>query len=175
MANAQWILEVALLLLLAATLFHALRLERALGVLKRDRAVLEELVQGFNESTRLAESGIEKLRLAADGAGRQMARQTESAQKLRDELGFLTERADRLAERLEMAVRSARMFADTAALPPAAVSSGDARDLPPVSRTQPQESVGAMPSLFDPAMADQAPRLRSQAERDLLRVLRTAR
>ena len=52
MEGAQVLLEVALVLLLAATLFHALRLERALGVLKRDRAVLEDLVAGFNESTR---------------------------------------------------------------------------------------------------------------------------
>ena len=68
MGNAQWLLESALLILLAATLVHAIRLERALGVLKRDRAVLEELVEGFNESTRQAESGIERLRSAADGA-----------------------------------------------------------------------------------------------------------
>jgi hypothetical protein len=31
MGNAQWLLELALLLLLAATLFHAMRLERALA------------------------------------------------------------------------------------------------------------------------------------------------
>ena len=33
----EWILELGLVALLAATLFHAVRLERALGVLKRDR------------------------------------------------------------------------------------------------------------------------------------------
>jgi hypothetical protein len=112
MQGAQWVLEAVLVLLLAATLFHALRLERALGVLKRDRAVLEELVEGFNESTRQAETGIERLRHAADGAGRQMARQIETAQRLRDDLAFLADRSDRLAERLEGAVRTARMVAD---------------------------------------------------------------
>ena len=42
----EWVLEIVLVLMLAATLFHALRLERALGVLKRDRTQLEELVAG---------------------------------------------------------------------------------------------------------------------------------
>ena len=55
MGGMQLVLEVVLLGLLAATLFHAMRLERALGVLKRDRATLEALVSGFNESTRQAE------------------------------------------------------------------------------------------------------------------------
>ena len=51
----EWILELVLAVLLLATLFQALRLERALGVLKRDRGELESLVAGFNASTRQAE------------------------------------------------------------------------------------------------------------------------
>jgi hypothetical protein len=156
MGNAQILLEAALVLLLAATLFHALRLERALGVLKRDRAVLEALVAGFNDSTRQAEIGVERLRSASEGAGRQIARQIEQAQRLRDDLGFLTERGDKLAERLEGGVRSARMLADQSAM--AAV---------------PAASVAAAPAGAAPEAA--GPKLRSEAERDLLRALRAAR
>src|SRR5271168_4373387 len=116
MGNAQLLLELALVLLLGTTLFHAVRLERALGVLKRDRAVLEDLVAGFNDSTRQAEAGVERLRAATDGAGRQIARQIEQAQRLRDDLAFLSERGERLAERLEGAVRTARMAGDHAAM-----------------------------------------------------------
>ena len=72
MAGMEWTLEIVLVVLLAATLFQAVRLERALGVLKRDRAALEDLVLHFNASTRQAESGIERLRAAADGAGREI-------------------------------------------------------------------------------------------------------
>ena len=160
MGNAQWLLELALLILLAATLVHAIRLERALGVLKRDRAVLEELVEGFNESTRQAESGIERLRGAADGAGRQMARQIEVGQRLRDDLTFLADRSDKLAERLEYAVRSARMFGDGLALAPAMPAPAPAM-APPVAEPVPDSAP--------------APVLRSQAERELMRALRTAR
>lgn len=150
MGSAQFLLEGTLVLLLGATLFHALRLERALGVLKRDRAVLEALVAGFNDSTRQAEVGVERLRAASEGAGRQIARQIEQAQRLRDDLSFLTERGDKLAERLEGNVRSARMFSDQAAMAAAAPLSGAARD-------------------------DGGQKLRSEAERDLLRALRAAR
>jgi hypothetical protein len=181
MQGAQWFLEAVLVLLLAATLFHALRLERALGVLKRDRAVLEELVEGFNESTRQAETGIERLRHAADGAGRQMARQIETAQRLRDDLAFLADRSDRLAERLESAVRSARMVGDSAVLPSAQAA---ATATPPVPAEPPPILsaplfVAAVPAAQTPlAVASEEepqPRLRSQAERDLLRALRGAR
>ena len=60
----EWILDLALVILLTATLFHAVRLERALGVLKRDRVALEALVESFNTSTHAAESGIRGLRVA---------------------------------------------------------------------------------------------------------------
>jgi hypothetical protein len=110
----QWALDVVLIVLLAATLFHALRLERALGVLKRDRAALEALVAGFNASTQQAEHGIERLHAAADGAGRQVARQGEAAAAVKDDLAFLMERGEALADRLVGAVRTARARAQEA-------------------------------------------------------------
>ena len=108
MPGMEWTVEIILVALLAATLYQALRLERALGVLKRDRASLESLVVGFNTSTTQAESGIQQLRAAADGTGRQIETQLARSTSLKDDLVFLTERADRLADRLETLVRSAR-------------------------------------------------------------------
>jgi hypothetical protein len=187
MENAQFLLEGALVLLLGATLFHAVRLERALGVLKRDRAVLEALVAGFNESTRAAEAGVERLRGATDGAGRQIARQIEQAQRLRDDLGFLTDRGDRLAERLESGVRAARMVADQQpAMTPHAGFHGAARaDRAPAAHAPPAHMPAehVLPARDEPAAAPvyaapepaAGPRLRSEAERDLLRALRAAR
>jgi ABC-type transporter Mla subunit MlaD len=149
-----WILELGLTILLAATLFHAVRLERALRVLKRDRASLEELVAGFNTSTRQAEQGIEQLRNATDGAGQQIARQIDGARTLTDDLTFLTERGERIADRLETLIRAAR--------PLAAVEA---------PRQAVPDPVRAVVAESDPA----DPRVRSQAERDLLKALRMAR
>jgi len=194
MPGASSLLDGVLIILLAVTLFHALRLERALGVLKRDRGVLEALVEGFNDSTRQAEAGIERLRVATDGAGRQIARQIETAQRLRDDLNFLGERGDRLAERLERVVRTARMHADQ--LAPVEVPAPMAVPLAAVSHVsagQGQFAGGGLALVEDEVLVEQrsvkpggesaksvndaqaTSRPRSQSERDLLRALRGGR
>jgi hypothetical protein len=147
MTGMEWALEALVVLLLAATLVQSVRLERALGVLRRDRAALEALVAEFNASTQHAEAGIDRLRATADGAGRQIARHIDTATRLKDDLAFITDRGDRLADRLDALVRAGRPLA---ADPPRAVA------MPDADHPEPQ-------------------RLRSQAERDLLKALRMAR
>jgi hypothetical protein len=65
-------------------------------------------VLDFNASTHQAESGIQRLRAAADGTGRQIEAQLSRSVSLKDDLAFLTERGDRLADRLDLLVRNAR-------------------------------------------------------------------
>jgi hypothetical protein len=115
----EWALELVLVGLLVVTLFHAIRLERALVRLRRDRASLENLVTGFAASTQQAESGIQRLRSAADGTGRQLETQLAKSISLKDDLAFLTERGDRLADRLEALVREARPLAREREIRPA--------------------------------------------------------
>lgn len=158
MSSSEWMLEILLMILLAATMFHAFRLERALGVLRRDRAALEGLVAGFNDSTRQAEGGIERLRAAADGAGRQIARHVDQARGLKSDLEFLTSRGEKIANQLEILVRSGRL--------------GDA---PPDLPAEVQPPVLASGLSGRGSSTDSAPRLRSQAEKDLLRALRSTR
>jgi hypothetical protein len=175
----QLVLDLALIGLLGATLFHALRLERALGVLKRDRAALEELVASFNSSTRLAEQGIERLRTTADGAGRQISRQIERAAGLKDDLVFLCERGERLADRLEIQVRAGRTIAPEPSFEaPSPFLLTASRE--PVRDERSLAQVGAEPVAINLNAAtaggeEPYPRLRSQAERDLLKALRMPR
>lgn len=116
----EWTLEIVLSGLLLATLIQALRLERALGVLKRDRAALEALVNGFNISTAQAESSVQRLRAAADGAGRQLDAQVTKSVALKDDLSFLTDRGEKMADRLERLIKSARPLAPEQKPAPAA-------------------------------------------------------
>jgi hypothetical protein len=172
----EWLLEIVLVLLLAATLFHALRLERALGVLKRDRAALEALIAEFNASTQAAEQGVERLHNAAEGAGRQIARHTEAGTRLKDDLVFLTERGGKLADRLDHLVRAARGLDLPDTRPPA--PEPQSWQPPPPTRPSPAPqflSTAAAEPPPEPAPEEPAPRLRSQAERDLLRALRLTR
>lgn len=205
----EWLLDIVLVLLLTLTLIHALRLERALGVLQRDRTALEELIGRFNASTRQAEHGVEQLREAAEGAGRQIARQMEAGATLKDDLVFLVERGERLADRLDGVVRAARPFARDADRTgresagsnedrPSRESGGVTRRREPASFADSQavsrqwdepgwrEPPGSDQAAkivaqseaartASPGLAQPAPRVRSQAERDLLNALRAVR
>jgi hypothetical protein len=156
MAAMEWIFELVLIVLLGATLFQAIRLERALGVLKRDRTSLEALVLDFNASTHQAESGIQRLRAAADGTGRQIEAQLSRSVSLKDDLAFLTERGDRLADRLDLLVRNAR----------------------PLTQDRGGQDRGGQDAITDEQSGASAGFARNgvhPAERDLLRALRMAR
>lgn len=161
----EQVLDLALIVLLVATLFHALRLERALGVLKRDRAALEGLVASFQSSTQAAEQGIERLRGAADGTGRTLSRQMERGAGLKEDLVFLCERAERLADRLDAAVRAYR---------PAMPDRTHLLSPPSPPRTEPVEP-SRLRGLVRHEPQDvqtETQRHRSQAERELLRALK---
>jgi hypothetical protein len=156
MAAMEWIFELVLIVLLGATLFQAIRLERALGVLKRDRTSLEALVLDFNASTHQAESGIQRLRAAADGTGRQIEAQLSRSVSLKDDLAFLTERGDRLADRLDLLVRNAR----------------------PLTQDRGGQDRGGQDAITDEQSGAPAGFARNgvhPAERELLRALRMAR
>jgi len=95
------VLELVLAGLLLATFLQALRLERALSAVKRDRGALETLIASFKDSTRHAEAGIQKLRIMADGTARRIDTQIAAATELKQELSILSERGERVAERLD--------------------------------------------------------------------------
>jgi hypothetical protein len=127
MAHLDWLLQAVLVLAIVVALPVAIRLERALTALRRDRAQLADSAQGFASATREAETAIARLRAAAEGAGRGMAEQVQTAAALRDDLRFLCERAGQLADRLEAALRTAR---------PGAPEAEPARATPPVPRAR---------------------------------------
>lgn len=143
----EWGLQVALLVLLGAAIPFAIRLERALREIRKDRAAMETSAQGLSEAAAAAESAILRLRATAELAGRQVQERVTTAEPLRDDLRFLIERAENLADRLEGLVRSGR----------------------PMASPEPPPTPPATRPLREPP-SDAGP-LRSQAERDLLRAL----
>jgi hypothetical protein len=148
------VLDVIIALLLAATIVYALVLNRRLGILRRNGEELAKLIARFNEATLRAESSIPKLRKAAEEAGQALQERVEKAQSLRDDLAFMIERADTMATKLETGVRNART---------------EAR---PTSR--PMRPVIAATS-GSALQEDDALDERSEAERELLRALQSAR
>jgi hypothetical protein len=157
--SLQISIELGLVLLLGATLLRAWRLERALGQLRRDRGALDALVAGFRAATESAEQSVARLRQAATETGRDLARRIEHAGSLREDLRFLTQRAEAVADRLEHVVRDARGTAAPAMALATAAPAPRAETSRPLAHAQPEDS----------------DRPRSAAERDLLRALKLVR
>jgi hypothetical protein len=166
------LLDVIIIVLLAATIVYAVMLNSRLAQLRDNRDDLARLVAAFNDATARAESGIPKLRRATEDAGMALQERVEKAQTLRDDLAFMIERADSMAGKLENSVRQAREEARPAAPAPAMPQVAPAR-APRAAKAEPAPApppVEPAPSLADP-MDDE----RSEAERELLRALQAVR
>jgi len=108
MGLAEWLLQIVVVGLLGLALPYVLRLERELRALRRDRAALDGSAAGLAEATRMAEAASLRLRAAAEASGRQVAEKLAVAEPLRDDLRYLVECAEALADRLDGQIRATR-------------------------------------------------------------------
>lgn len=107
-------LDLIVALLLVATIGYAIRLDRRLRTVRRERADLERVATNFEAAIGRAEEGLSAIKATAE----QVQGGREEAKRLHDDLNFLIERADGLADRLEHAVRSARDVAKQSRVDP---------------------------------------------------------
>lgn len=163
------LLDLVVSILLIATISYAVMLNQRLTQLRKNRDDLAKIIVSFNEATVRAESSIPKLRKAAEDAGMSLQERVEKAQSLRDDLAFMIERADTMANRLENAVRSARTEVRSAPAaketPRVANSSGSA-----ASQSSRAATVAAAAAASELDVDE-----RSEAERELLRALQSMR
>ncbi len=193
------VLDLLVSILLVATIGYAVMLNQRLGQLRKNRDDLSRIIVNFNEATVRAESSIPKLRKAAEDAGLSLQERVEKAQSLRDDLAFMIERADTMANRLENAVRTARGDARVSApAAPASAPTSLGAQVPPVQppaaaggrsggigalgavNAALQGGGGASPSraatvAAAAAASEQDMDERSEAERELLRALQSLR
>ena len=146
--SLQTLAEVILIALLGTTLLYLKRLQQNLRLLRRDRLELELLLRNFDEGTRHAETGITQLREAASGVGREITQQMAIATQLKFDLAELIGQGQVLVARLSAPSKLQDETGTTSAQTSCLVSS---------------------------SMDQGFPRVRSQAERDLLQALRVAR
>ena len=103
-----WIADLVLAALLVGTLVMSVRLDRALAVVRRDRAVFEALITNLASATSSVKLGIQALRNEADRAAEQIERRSEDADKLATDLSFLIDAANRASQRLDDGRQAAR-------------------------------------------------------------------
>jgi len=92
--------DITVAFLLIATIGYVAVLNRRLGLLRQDKAKLEELIKGLNAASTNAQAGIVGLRQATDELGRGLDKELAAGRSLRDDLQYLIERGGSIADRL---------------------------------------------------------------------------
>lgn len=104
----EFALDVTIISLLIAVIVFGVVLHRRLGHLRDSRQEMEETLAEFATATARAEHSVAALkRLAADDGDGLLSRYDDLV-RLRDDLGFLLERAQEQSAKLERLVREGR-------------------------------------------------------------------
>ena len=110
MSNFELIINLLVIILLIPTLIYAYRLNKNLSILRQNQSSLAKLVQSLNEATIKAENSIPKLKTATQSTSGELKEVVDSAKTLKDDLMFINERADSLADRLENVIHNGRQI-----------------------------------------------------------------
>lgn len=169
------IVEIVVAVLLLITLSISLVLNRRLGNLRANQDEMRRLIVEFDKALARARQGLDELKTASATVDTAHEERMKEARALRDELGFMTQTADRLADRLAGEAAGQRNLRQERAATPRA---DQARAEPGAPRAA--EAVTPFPAGRKPAPGDAAGRdfriePRSDAERELLMALRQVR
>ena len=94
------LIDGILIILLVATICCAMSLSRRLSSLRSDKKNLEKLMGEFHGISEKADKSLTGIRATAEEVSRELAEANTKSRSMRDELAFLVERADRLAEKI---------------------------------------------------------------------------
>lgn len=147
-------LDLMIVGLLVAMIVFAVILNRRLLAWRQDKAEFERLIAAFNLAAARAEAGVERLKTASEETGKALHQAVTKGRSLHDDLSYLIERAEPLADRLMDSVRASR-FSGARVEPPRAPDLG--------KDSKVEESV------------EDAEAERARAKRDLLRALAALR
>ncbi|MBI1273654.1 MAG: hypothetical protein GC131_06190 [Alphaproteobacteria bacterium] len=164
------LLDITLIGLIVAGIFYAIRVERHLSGIRASRAEMERFVHDFGSTVNRAEAGIKGLKEVARDSGDDLERLIERSQTMRDELRFVVEHADKLAERISSMSVQMRQPAQNpiaAAQPQPARATSGAAGAGGTAAAQTGED------LAETSMEDA--HVKSRAERELMQALRKLR
>lgn len=188
--------EIVVAVLLLVTLAISLVLNRRLGNLRANQDEMRRLIGDFDKALTKARQGLSELKTASATADTAHEERMKQAKTLRDELGFMIETGDRLADRLAGEAsgnRAARQDRPAAAerMVSDRVSMERVMDRVATERVEPVRNsgndAGGPVTPFPPKKPSIAPvspssngrdfkiEPRSEAERELLMALRQAR
>lgn len=106
-------IDILIAILLAATIFYAVRLTFHLRSFRQNRKELDKLINNLNSEINKAHKAIEGLRATSQEAGEDLQDKISKAQGLSEELQLMNEAGDNLAARLEKLAERNRTVAET--------------------------------------------------------------
>ena len=159
MEIVKFILDLCIIAALAVAVRYALRLEKQLRLLRESREEMARYTADFARNVDRAETGIKSLKLMARTSGDDLEQLVERAQALRDELQFVVDHANSIADKItrlggQLAQQQSKVTESPMPPPPA----------PAVERPPLRAVAGG-------AVVPPAPEPRSRAERELLQAL----
>ncbi len=159
-------LNAAMIALLVIGIGYAVRLSKQLAELRASRAEMGRFVAEFSSTVQRAEAGVRGLKQAAREGGDDLEQLIEKAQSLRDELHFLVESADQIANRLSNAasVAARAMLPETPSVAPSKPAATVKPSVAPPVALKPSAPVADKKAV---AMGGS----NSMAERELLKAL----
>lgn len=159
------LLDIALIGLLAVGIHFAIKLSKQLSDMRSARADMERFIIEFNSTVGRAEAGIRGLKNTARSSGDDLEKLIDKGHLLRDELHFLTESADQIANRLSSSASHAARPQEQV-VPP---KTQTPKPQPPKAQPEGRTAEAALQELKN--IASGATKASSAAERELLRVL----
>lgn len=108
MANLELIINITIICLLVPVIIFSYNLNKNLQALRQKQDSLSALVSALNDATFKAENSIPKLKSVTEHSSEGLKEVVESAKELKDDLLFINERADSLADRLENVISVSR-------------------------------------------------------------------
>ena len=102
------VLDLIVISCLGATIAFAVRLNKKLATIYKSREEIQAFLNQFTESMSKADASIKDLRGVGESVFKSAQKEMDDARALKDDLAFLNERGEELAERLDGAIRVAR-------------------------------------------------------------------
>lgn len=177
--NFSLIFDGLIVILLVVTIVYAIILNRKLGALRDAKEDMAALVARFADSADKAGSGLASLKDHAAHSEQDLQGKFEAARALADDLSFLVERGNGLADRLEGAIGVARVK-DAAQEKSAAGSSprsqaGSKPAIHSIESTGPVKATGPVKTTGESQAAEPTTHELSPQEAELLKALQGMR
>lgn len=113
MDNIDLLINLLVIILLIPAIIYVYKLDKNLTLMRQNQNALLKLIEALNDATYKAENSIPKLKSVTETSSNNLKEVVDNAKELKDDLLFINERADNLADRLEDAIKTGRQMKDS--------------------------------------------------------------